>query len=408
MTLEYIKSQRGKDLLIIENYLFEKDKDAKNDPNTSYWRCQTRSCKERVSVVSGELSRHNIIHTHPDHSEAINKKRKLKIFKEAAGKNPGKGMKRVYDETIRNEVDAATDRDEAIAQMPPFKQIGRTMYRALEDILPKEPKSRSEIKFEGVWLQTVNNQQFVAINDGMADKIIVLCTEKFGKRLAQAKKIFSDGTFKSVPKLFEQLYTFHVKEDKQMIPVAYCLLPNKSSSTYERLLTLLRNWIASLGFIFKPDEIMIDFEQAMIKAINKVFPTTRVRGCLFHYRQAIYRHVQECGLSAAYNEPRAVDDDGNEIINDVRKAIRRFLGLPFLPVNEIEDAHTEMMEHVDLNDARISSFCDYHLDTWMKDDAKFPKEIWNQYGNFCDRTNNLLFFLLLPDLLHQFPIWCFV
>ncbi|RWS20349.1 uncharacterized protein B4U80_05280 [Leptotrombidium deliense] len=68
--------------------------------------------------------------------------------------------------------------------------------------------------------------------------------------------------------------------------------------------------------------------------------------------------------------------------------IRRFLSLPFLPLNEIEEAHTEMMEDVDLNNTQIAAFCDYHLDTWLKDGAMFPKEMWNQYGNFCDRTNN--------------------
>ncbi|RWS19306.1 uncharacterized protein B4U80_05358, partial [Leptotrombidium deliense] len=145
----------------------------------------------------------------------------------------------------------------------------------------------------------------------------------------------------------------------------------------------MKNWIASIGFAFKPEEIMIDYEQAMIKAINKVFPNTRVRGCLFHYRQAIYRHVQECGLSRAYNDARSFEEGDNETnTNEVKRTVRRFLGLPFLPIAEIEEAHTEMMEHIDLNDVQMSAFCDYHLDTWMKDDAKYPKEIWNQYGNF--------------------------
>ncbi|RWS18939.1 uncharacterized protein B4U80_06707, partial [Leptotrombidium deliense] len=260
------------------------------------------------------------------------------------------------------------------------------MQRQKTKLLPPEPKSRALINLSGDWLETNNKEQFLAINDGTTDRIVVYATKEFAIRMAKADILFSDGTFKSVPKLFMQLYTFHAKYDKQMIPLAYCLLPNKSATTYKRLLNLLRDWILTLGFTLNPKEMMVDYEQAMIAAIKEVFPSTRIRGCLFHYTQCIYRNVQSYGLSIDYISTSDNEVDGT-IEVDFKKVIRRFLALPFLPLEQLEEAHTEMMEDIDLNDERIAAFSDYHLDTWFKEGATFSRELWNQYRNFCDRTN---------------------
>jgi len=46
------------------------------------------------------------------------------------------------------------------------------------------------------------------------------------------KTVFMDGTFKSFPKLFYQLFIIHGAKDNNYFPLVFFLLPNKNSTTY--------------------------------------------------------------------------------------------------------------------------------------------------------------------------------
>lgn len=54
---------------------------------------------------------------------------------------------------------------------------------------------------------------------------------------------FADGTFSSRPLLFEQLFVIHgLREDgtkSLRVPLVFCLTPNRTSSTYKKILEKL-------------------------------------------------------------------------------------------------------------------------------------------------------------------------
>ena len=44
---------------------------------------------------------------------------------------------------------------------------------------------------------------------------------------------------------------------------------------------------------------MIDFETAMWPALKIVFPRVSVKGCAFHFGQALYKNMQNAGLQVS-------------------------------------------------------------------------------------------------------------
>jgi hypothetical protein len=109
-----------------------------------------------------------------------------------------------------------------------------------------------------------------------------------------------DGTFKSAPKLFTQLYTMHIKVHGDFMPALVAFLPSKDEATYRRLLTLIRASAAAANLVFAPAGTVIhcDYEMAVIRAVEQelnLLPT----GCLFHFCQCIYRRIQHVGLAVS-------------------------------------------------------------------------------------------------------------
>ena len=55
-----------------------------------------------------------------------------------------------------------------------------------------------------------------------------------------------------------------------------------------------------------------------------VFDGLELKGCLFHWTQAVWRKVQELGLQVAYTKD-----------NDTFAYVRKLMALPFLPAHDI-------------------------------------------------------------------------
>ncbi|KAE9538618.1 hypothetical protein AGLY_005717 [Aphis glycines] len=69
-------------------------------------------------------------------------------------------------------------------------------------------------------------------------------------------------------------------------------------------------------------QITIDFEKAVVIAIEKVLPKVKIHCCYFHLCQSVWRKIQEYGLVKKYKEDKQFQRD-----------IAMITGLAFLPVN---------------------------------------------------------------------------
>ena len=117
---------------------------------------------------------------------------------------------------------------------------------------------------------------------------------------------------------------------------------------------------------------------AAIRALDLAFPGAEVKGCFFHFTQAVWRKTVDLGLAVAYKEDPAV-----------QQWIRRAAALPLLPLADVQNTWVEVMEAAPAV-PRAREFHDYIVVNWVDDDARFPPNLWNHFQTFGPRTNNNL------------------
>jgi hypothetical protein len=139
-----------------------------------------------------------------------------------------------------------------------------------------------------------------------------------------------DGTFKTVPTVFRQLYTIHAPvggENSRILPLVYSLITSKSEEIYKSLFEELVDFAAENGLTLRPSIILTDFELASINASRHVFSNVENKGCFFHLGQSVWRKIQSCGLATRY---------GND--EQFSLMLRHLFALAFLPPEEIPAA----------------------------------------------------------------------
>lgn len=197
-------------------------------------------------------------------------------------------------------------------------------------------------------------------------------------RLCHAPTIWMDGTFKSSPRIFAQIYTMHIKVGGQFFPVLHAFLPDKTQLTYTRLFTELQRAAVNANLVFVPGVVHIDFEMATINAVTQVLnimPTA----CLFHFDQNIYRKLQAVGLQVAYNTDNPPG---------VRKWLRRLMGLPLVPPIRLQGVYAAVIQNAP-NIPQAGVMHNYMWNTYVDpNNALFNVNIWNVF-NTVDRTTNV-------------------
>lgn len=156
--------------------------------------------------------------------------------------------------------------------------------------------------------------------------------------------MFIDGTFKIVPVVYRefrsssQVYTFNVFFGDKIFPLLFALLPGKTMDIYVELLRILQNLRAELGseqdLPLKWVTIHLDFEQAAREAFLHIHRDVTLRGCYFHFCQAIYRHINEDSTL------RYLFKNGHYEFN---LATRRLMALAFVPHDAVRWAYQKIV-----------------------------------------------------------------
>ncbi|XP_033762412.1 uncharacterized protein LOC117343950 [Pecten maximus] len=221
--------------------------------------------------------------------------------------------------------------------------------------------------------------------------------------LQQARRWYCDGTFKIRREPFQQLWSIHafLQQDgcTKQVPLCFVLMSRRTAEDYE---AVLRHLLTCFESSPEVEGFMLDFEAGCWRAVRSVFPGVDLKGCSFHWAQAVLRKVDSLGLRATFRKRQGVAE-----------YIRKLMALPFLPSPQIHDAFVKLKRLA--NTPELTQLVDYLDRYWFRSGVwstanwcvhrqsvrtNNDVEGWHRRINTKARRANLPFYMLVP-LLHQ-------
>ena len=219
-------------------------------------------------------------HNHPCKFEHIERNALRERMVQDIIDEPTKGLHEVYENIIENSGN--------IENVPTYASLKSTIYRARQSAMPPIPDRACDILFEGDWAQTKSGKMFVL---HQSNSMVIFATRFFCENLTSSEVIICDGTFRTAPRPFLQLYVIFGVFDGRKIPLVWSFLENKTSSTYVTMFNVIKERCSSLGVSFVPNKILSDYESGFLKACELSFPEAKKMGCYFHYTQSLYKRI---------------------------------------------------------------------------------------------------------------------
>jgi hypothetical protein len=162
--------------------------------------------------------------------------------------------------------------------------ITHPVYRERQSMFPPLPVTRDALVLPQRFQETTTGERFL-LKSGRHNRYLIFASDDNLRELCNAQVLSMDGTFSSVPRIYQQLFTISAFFDNRLLPLVYVLMSRKTMSAFVRMFQALKRSCQNLGVQLQPDDLMTDFETGLIPAIQQEFPATRHKGCHFHHCQ---------------------------------------------------------------------------------------------------------------------------
>lgn len=96
----------------------------------------------------------------------------------------------------------------------------------------------------------------------------------------------ADGTFRVVPRLYQQVLVLFVEANGVVLPAFFVLMTHRTRLLYQMVLLEVSRRLPP------PARFMSDWERALRGAAAAVWPAMSLSGCWFHFAQAVLRQVR--------------------------------------------------------------------------------------------------------------------
>lgn len=308
-------------------------------------------------------------------------------------------MKSKEDPNVIVGEETATASSSSVVELPSSMSIKKNIQRIRRARNPQllTPSSLNEMIIPEPFTKTLRDEQFLLYDsNSRTNRFLVFSTMENLRRLSTCRIWLGDGTFSSVPSVFQQLYTIHgglVRDSEgneemsfKSVPLVYVLTPSKRTSVYRKILKCL---IEKTDGYLEPEVFVSDYESALIKAVQEVFPDVSMQGCHFHFSQCIVRAIGDVHQKSRYNT--------NE---EYAHHVKMLIALAYVPPAHVVRAYNALIacDYYRDNAEYFTDLLEYFKSTWIGIErrngtvsAKFPIELWNCYYavvNDDPRTNN--------------------
>lgn len=376
ISAELLSTKKGKQCLVVDDYQHRLHR--KNKLGMS-WVCvkeKTHRCKGNIKTNFQYEVLKKTEHSCVPNVAEIEVKRKLDTCRKRAREETSVPVRQIFEQELSEIYQKGYD---FVAKTPTYSNAKTVLCKERRKALgtTQNPKSAIDIEFPSDTLLLLNGENFLRLDfkNDQDKRVLVFGGEESRYLLENGETFFLDGTFKSCPKQFAQLYVIHVDlrstaKETNVYPALFAFLPDKRQATYTAMFREVKRWCPK----WKPSIIKSDFEAAAINSCMLEFPDSTISGCNFHFNQCLWRKIQELGLVKEYKE--------NE---DARTVCRMFSALAYLPMEHMDDAWSILWEKAFSID-KLTRFIDYFVEQWM-DNPNMPIKVWNVYGQ-RHRTNN--------------------
>ena len=311
-------------VLIHEGYKYHCNKISATNMS---WRCWRKPCgailrtnvfdkygsDPDISVVSCED------HSHETDDQFIADSTFLDEAKSALATDPTRPIKRLYDELIATAHRGAAGQGGADRPpiIPEFSFVRSQMSRAKSSLVPPTPHHVEEVMFDGAWRKTWRGERFLLHQDNDWG-IAIFSTRRNITALVHCQQLYMDATFRTAPQPYEQMFTVLGDYHGRVIPLVIALMKNRTIGAYRQVLQKLKRRVRRYTTQhWEPAAVMMDFEQALITAVETELPQlSSRRGLLF----PLWRHIQDVCLAHAYRHDERL-----------QTLLRKVIAVGFLP-----------------------------------------------------------------------------
>ena len=148
----------------------------------------------------------------------------------------------------------------------------------------------------------------------------------------------------------------------------------KTYKAYDEAFCELKKIAQEQDVFLAPSLALTDFERASRKALSFHFPGIKLRGCYFHYKQAIGRWIFKHGYKRTYTQNLFF-----------KKWFRKLASLAVVPLDQFDEAYN-IIKSSQPTEINVTPILKYFESTWIN--GSFPVTDWNYFGVYVDRTNN--------------------
>ncbi|KAK3108659.1 hypothetical protein FSP39_012750 [Pinctada imbricata] len=371
--------QRAKKLISSDGYAYIVKKTTQY---ATYWRCSVRSstlwCRAFVTQRGTTFTPGLNAHDHPADPGLRTKTMVYATVLDTASTDPYRSAGNIVDQEMR---DKMTTHD---FNLPNPLNLIRAVNRLRQKITGRNTLRRLTVPLSEVFKVLHLKPSVDIMPQGRSPRDtarnIIYASKTQLDLLETARQWYLDGTFKIIHKPFTQLFTVHAFIQKEscmkQVPLLFVMMSRRQKKDYDKVFQHIRSLLPNA----RVQSFTLDFEAVTCRSIQEVFPEADIRGCSFHWGQAVMRKVANLGLKTTYNQRKTT-----------YHSIRQLLSLPYLPADHIVPAFNSLK--MSATTQPLKDLMTYLENTWLSSSV-----CWHR--RFASRTwaTNLQFYRLVQEL----------